>query len=635
MRIRFPLQLALAGSLLLCALLPGGSTAAQDGVRLTISGVDSTGFPNVVAQLTVTDVAGLPVQGLPPTAFAISDNGHVIDDFTLNEIAVPDRQLNVVLVMDSSESMQAAMADTQAAATAFVESLSDDDRIGLVTLTDEGATPATLTNDRESVKAAIANTTATGQTAIYDGLVTAVQMLKNLPVGHKAIILIADGYDTSSSYTFDQAVGEAIRWSIPVFPVGFGWVDQESMEKVAELTGGYAQIKPDATSLQPAFDTVLQTLRQQYVIEFVSPFPADNTEHTLSITAQYEGIQLLQSATFTAHPAAVSFELDGLTDGQELAGIVNLRPAPSSLLSPGSVEEVEYLLDGQPLHTVFSEPFEHVWDTTAIAEGPHTLTAIATDVSGNVGTVELQIVVRPPIVIRWVSPVEAQDVSHSIPLSIEATTISAIAQVQYYVDDILLETVAGEPFEVEWRLDGVQPGTHRLRAVVTDSNGLTSEAVISVNVLLRSGTTVLVAALVAGIALGAVVIPLALRRRRRISRQNSLLDDTDQPALMLVELQGRQPGQKWPLDKPVLRIGRKQEVNDVPVAGLSASREHAVILRRDAQYVLQNLNPQNQTNINDEAVYQEHVLRTGDIIQIGESVFRVGAASEESDGLRV
>jgi pSer/pThr/pTyr-binding forkhead associated (FHA) protein len=73
----------------------------------------------------------------------------------------------------------------------------------------------------------------------------------------------------------------------------------------------------------------------------------------------------------------------------------------------------------------------------------------------------------------------------------------------------------------------------------------------------------------------------------------------------------------------------------VPVAGLSASREHAVILRRDAQYVLQNLNPQNQTNINDEAVYQEHVLRTGDIIQIGESVFRVGAASEESDGLRV
>ena len=106
---------------------------------------------------------------------------------------------------------------------------------------------------------------------------------------------------------------------------------------------------------------------------------------------------------------------------------------------------------------------------------------------------------------------------------------------------------------------------------------------------------------------------------------------TDNGRAVLIELSGNNPNTKWSLAKEELRIGRKRDANDVHAAGRSASRQHAVIQKRGPGYVLYNLNPSNPTFINGSPVEREANLSNGDLIQIGDSTFRVNLEFLEDD----
>src|SRR5207237_457749 len=48
---------------------------------------------------------------------------------------------------------------------------------------------------------------------------------------------------------------------------------------------------------------------------------------------------------------------------------------------------VQFFVDGEPIGTEdTTEPYEVAWDTTTVADGSHTLTAVARDVDGNTDT---------------------------------------------------------------------------------------------------------------------------------------------------------------------------------------------------------------------------------------------------------
>jgi uncharacterized protein (TIGR03118 family) len=59
----------------------------------------------------------------------------------------------------------------------------------------------------------------------------------------------------------------------------------------------------------------------------------------------------------------------------------------ASVQSPLSIAKVEFFLNGTTsLGTATAAPYSVQWDTTAVADGPVTLTAVATDADGNAGT---------------------------------------------------------------------------------------------------------------------------------------------------------------------------------------------------------------------------------------------------------
>ncbi len=610
---------------------PARIAQSQPGLHLTISHIDDTTFPSLAVHVTVTDASGLPVTGLGADVFQILQEGVPVERFTCEAVEDSLQPIRVVLVIDTSWSMTeverspggawaTALENTQSAAISFLRSLRPDDRAALVTFSDEAVTHSQLTGDFAALEQAIGGLEARGATAMHDALVAAIAILRDVPPGRKAIVLLADGEDNSSVLTFNDVVNQAQQWSIPIYPIGFGVASRTTLERLARLTGGHAQVQPDSQQLAQAFAEVLQVLRHEYVLRFISNVPADGSAHSLSVTVDHQGEEAQDEATFTARPGDVTVELADLSDGQVVRGDVLLSP---HFLAPASIAQVEYHLDGGLLRRVSDPPFSTVWDTTIVEAGEHVLRVTATDAVGNQGSREYRLLVQPAVVVRWLSPQEGASLSGTQRLELEIDSAAQVARVDIYVGETLIGTLTSPPFALEWSAASVPAGSYRLRAVVTDVHQKVGEAEIGVTVRLGTGLLlplVLGAAVVAGL----LIIPLSARRRAKWKAAGAPLRPPGPVAASarLVEVEGLQPGKHWPLGGGDVRIGRKRDENDIAAAGRSASRRHAVIRQVEGSFVLFDLNPANPTLVNGQPTRGQHPLADGDTLQIGESLFR-------------
>ncbi len=76
-------------------------------------------------------------------------------------------------------------------------------------------------------------------------------------------------------------------------------------------------------------------------------------------------------------------------------------------------------------------------------------------------------------------------------------------------------------------------------------------------------------------------------------------------------------GRHFPLDRPVVNIGRRLD-NQIILEDPHVSRTHAQLRVRDGRFVLFDLGSTAGTQVNGRRV-QQHVLRPGDVVAIGES----------------
>ena len=135
-RIRVRRWISLAGGGLVAAILmiagSAQNAAAQTGDRVRIVSVDSASHPAVT--LMVEPPAALADTQLPAEAFTLTENGRRLPVTTERlGSSMSAQHLNVVLVMDTSGSMQGAPLEAaKAAAQNFVSSLPDGTHVGVV-----------------------------------------------------------------------------------------------------------------------------------------------------------------------------------------------------------------------------------------------------------------------------------------------------------------------------------------------------------------------------------------------------------------------------------------------------------------------------------------------------------------------
>jgi Ca-activated chloride channel family protein len=208
-----------------------------------------------------------------------------------NDVRIPRNRAVVMLVIDVSQSMRATdvapsrLAAAQEAAKQFADQLTPGINLGLIAYAGTATVLVSPTTNRDTTKAAIDKLQLADRTATGEGIFTALQAIATVGAviggGDKPpparIVLMSDGKETVPSnpdnpkgaYT---AARTADDQGVPISTVSFGTkygyveindqrqpvpVDDEMLQKIAELSGGNAytassleQLKAVFTSLQ-------------------------------------------------------------------------------------------------------------------------------------------------------------------------------------------------------------------------------------------------------------------------------------------------------------------------------------------------------------------------------------------------
>ena len=151
-----------------------------------------------------------------------------------------------------------------------------------------------------------------------------------------------------------------------------------------------------------------------------------------------------------------------------------------------AVANVGFLIDGNLVQTVtgFTSPYTYMWDSTSVANGTHTVTAVAEDTSGNYATTSpLTFTVNQttgtstdtvPPSVTLVAPTASSTVSGSVSLTANASDNVAVANVGFLIDGTTVQTITGSssPYSYAWdNSTSVADGTHNVTAVAEDTSG--------------------------------------------------------------------------------------------------------------------------------------------------------------------
>ena len=94
--------------------------------------------------------------------------------------------LSVVLTLDTSGSMKKRLADAQAAAKSFLETLEAQDRAQVIRFSRDVSTIFPLGNNRAAAGAAIDGTVARGDTALWDALHASLESLRTVRAARRS-----------------------------------------------------------------------------------------------------------------------------------------------------------------------------------------------------------------------------------------------------------------------------------------------------------------------------------------------------------------------------------------------------------------------------------------------------------------
>ena len=209
---------------------------------------------------------------------------------------------------------------------------------------------------------------------------------------------------------------------------------------------------------------------------------ASNGTHTLTAIATDSAGNTATSApvtiTVSNGPAPPVVALTAPANGATVSGTVSVSANATD--NGGSIAQVQFQLDGSALGTpVTQSPYQISWDTTAVSNGSHTLTAVATNNSGDSTTsTPVTITVSntstpPPPTVAITSPADGATVAGSVTVSATASDSGgSITQVQFQLDGSNLgQPVTQPPYQTHWDATAASNGSHTLTAIATNNAG--------------------------------------------------------------------------------------------------------------------------------------------------------------------
>lgn len=268
---------------------------AAAGAQVQLNQIDTSEFPKVTIFATVLK-DGVPLPGLGTGDFRVRE-----DEVDQEPITVVPKltALSVVLTLDTSGSMKKRLANAQAAAASFLDTLQPQDKAQVIRFSRDVKTIYPMGSDRAAARTAIGATAARGDTALWDALYTSVESLRDVS-GRKAIVLLSDGVDDDGSgkplsrHTVTDVLSLATQVNTPIYAIGLGTeLDEVNLRKIATDSGALYLSATEPTELKRLYDSIGKQLAGQYAVYYTSNLPADGSEHRVQV--RYGGITSTKS----------------------------------------------------------------------------------------------------------------------------------------------------------------------------------------------------------------------------------------------------------------------------------------------------------------------------------------------------
>ncbi|NLF51321.1 MAG: VWA domain-containing protein [Leptolinea sp.] len=307
--------LAVAGMLMGFAPMAEPAQQSND-VTINITQVDNSKFPMVTVYVSVVNSKGEPV-AVNPNALIIQENGKTIPASNL-EGAGEVGPSTTLLVMDISGSMNKGgkLDAAKSVAKEYIQQMRDGDMAGIVLFNTSVRTLQVLKNSKADLLSAIDEISAGGDTAMYDALVSSVNMLNSVS-GRKAILVYTDGLDNRSSASLDTVISEIGKGGLTISTVGFGDVnkdlgsqeslDEGSLKRLAQESGGRYGFAANRDELSALYASYGHTMRSEYALTYQSPYGLRNGINrslTVTLDPAYSG-GALSGASATYNPGGL------------------------------------------------------------------------------------------------------------------------------------------------------------------------------------------------------------------------------------------------------------------------------------------------------------------------------------------
>jgi Ca-activated chloride channel family protein len=247
----------------------------------------------------VFDKKGRFIRGLGPEDVELYEDGVRQDVDYFREASSDEAErvpLTVVLVLDTSGSMNESMRFLQEAVLNFVYKLEAVDTAMVVSFNDSVKGSAEFTGDIDRLERIVDGLQAWGGTSLYDAIHYSLNRIRDA-AGRKAIIVFSDGADTTSTLRDRDVVDYARAVEATVYCIGFkgagpGGSPKGFLKKISKETGGQFFSPGDVGDLIQVFNEISDELKNHYLLAYTPRREADGSWREIELKVDRPGAEV-------------------------------------------------------------------------------------------------------------------------------------------------------------------------------------------------------------------------------------------------------------------------------------------------------------------------------------------------------
>lgn len=226
--------------------------------------------------VTVTDTYGRFVSGLNKSAFTVLDEKKPQE---ITYFSDDDSPVSVGVIFDVSGSMSGdKVKRARDALSKFIQTSHNSDEYFLIAFNSRAQLLLDKTRDGNSVLDKLTFVNTRNNTALYDACYLGVEKVQRGTHPKRALLLISDGQDNNSRYTFNELRRLLKESDVVLYGIGIlsgsdagsalGMEGQGILDELANVSGGKAFFPRSAAEMDDIFEQIALELRHQYSIGY-------------------------------------------------------------------------------------------------------------------------------------------------------------------------------------------------------------------------------------------------------------------------------------------------------------------------------------------------------------------------------